>query len=100
MNLLLVTFALRNSLQDYDSFFVTLRGNSQQWLHYLDNTFLLYTPYSPDELINRLIPHFEATDSVIIVHVTQPFSGWLPPEAWKWIYERTSLVANQKLLPQ
>jgi hypothetical protein len=100
VNLLLVTFTLRNSLQDYDSFFVTLRGNSQQWLHYLDNTFLLYTPYSPDELIHRLVPHFEATDSVIIVHVTQPFSGWLPQEAWQWINERMSLVANQKLLSQ
>lgn len=100
MNFLLVTFALRNQLRDYDSFFVALRGNSQQWLHYIDNTFLLYTPFSPDELINRLVPHFEATDSVIIVHVTQPMSGWLPPDAWKWIYERTSLVANQRLLPQ
>lgn len=85
MNLLLVTFALRNQLRDYDSFFVTVRGNANQWLHYIDNTILVYTPYSSHEFVNRLLPHFEATDSVLVVPVTQPIQGWLPLNAWEWI---------------
>ena len=100
MNLLLVTFALRNPLRDYDPFFVALRGNAQQWLHYIDSTFVVYTPYSPDELIQKLVPYFEPTDSVLIVPVTSPINGWLPPEAWNWITERMNLVAQQKLLPR
>jgi hypothetical protein len=100
VNLLLVTFALRNSLRDYDSFFVALRGNSQQWLHYIDSTFLVFTPYSPDELTKKLMPHFEATDSILVVPVTFPINGWLPLEAWTWITERVNLAAQQKLLPR
>ena len=96
MNILLVTFALRNPLKDYDSFFVALRGNAAQWLHYIDSTIIVYTPYSPDELIHRLLPHFEATDSILIVPITLPINGWLPPDAWKWITERAS---QQKMLP-
>jgi len=100
VNLLLVTFALRNPQRDYDSFFVTLRGNSAQWLHYIDSTIVVYTPYSPDALITRLMPHFERTDSVLIVPITSPINGWLPQEAWNWITERMNTVAQQKLLPR
>ena len=100
MNLLLVTFALRNPRKDYDSFFVTLRGNAQQWLHYIDSTILVFTPYSADELTRKLLPHFENTDSILVVPVTQPINGWLPQEAWNWITERINLVAQQKLLPR
>ena len=100
MNLLLVSFALRNAQRNYDSFFVTLRGNSAQWLHYIDSAVVVYTPYSPDDLITRLIPHFEATDSVIIVPVTRPLNGWLPQEAWDWILARINEGASQRLLPR
>jgi hypothetical protein len=98
VNLLLVTFALRNAQKDYDSFFVTLRGNSAQWLHYIDSTFVVYTPYSPDDLVKRLVPHFEPTDSVIIVPVTSPLNGWLPKDAWDWITARLNEAAKQKQL--
>lgn len=85
MHLLLVTFALRNQLRDYESFFVTVRGNSVQWCHYIENTILVYTPYPATDFTKKLLPHFEITDSILVVPVTAPLNGWLPPDAWNWI---------------
>ena len=98
MNLLLVTFALRNKEKDYDSFFVALRGNASQWLHYIDGTFIVLTPYSPDDLILKLVPHFEPTDSVIILPVTRPINGWMPEHAWDWITKCLALTSLNKSL--
>src|SRR5690242_19808780 len=86
MNLLLVTFSLRNQLKDYDSFFVTLRGNASQWCHYIEQTFLVRTPYDVQEFCNRLYPHMEKTDSLLVVKMDgAQRQGWLPQEAWDWM---------------
>lgn len=100
MMLLLVTFSLRNPAKDYDSFFVALRGNSLQWLHYIEGTYVITTNYNPTELVSRLAPHIEATDSILIVPVTAPINGWLPPDAWDWITSQMGALNPNRLLPE
>jgi hypothetical protein len=98
VNLLLITFGLRNKERDYDSFFVAIRGNALQWWHYIENSYVVVTTYDSHEMANRLSLHIEPTDSILVVPVTPPINGWLPPEAWAWLTTRLSEVEQRKLL--
>lgn len=99
MNLLLVTFSLRNQLRDYGEFFVALRGNALQWSHYIEQTYIVYTSYDQNELASKLYPHMEATDALLIVKINPyEYQGWLPKEAWEWINDK-STVSHPQLPP-
>lgn len=58
-----------------------------EWWHYLDETWLLSTFETMDQLWARVAPAFITTDRILIVQF-QPLTsyyGWLPKEAWDWI---------------
>lgn len=88
-NVLLVTFSLNNPLRNYEQFFVTLRGTSIQWWHYIPQTCIVVTTLNLDELAFRLGAHIEGTDSLLIVPIGPDSSGQLPMEAWNWINQVT-----------
>jgi hypothetical protein len=96
VNLLLVTFSLRNPQQNYEPFFVALRGNALQWWHFIEQTCVVYTSHTPDEYVQKLLPYIEKTDSLLVLKVTpHEFQGWLPKEAWDWL-NKTSEALQPK----
>ena len=97
MNLFLVTFSLRNHNKDYDSFFVTLRGNSLNWLHYIEQTCLVSTEFDADTFAKKLLPHIQRTDSLIVAQIEpHKFQGWLPVDAWKWLNDVSGQIEREK----
>lgn len=98
MNLLLVTFALRDPNMDYSQFFVALRGNSQQWWHFIEQTCVVTTFHDPGSLSNSLLPYILPTDSLLIVKI-EPyrFEGWLPRAAWDWLHRASSESSASRL---
>lgn len=86
LNLLLVTFSLRNPQKNYESFFVALRGNALQWSHFIEQTCIVATVHDANEFSRRLYPHMETTDSLLVVPLSPyGYNGWLPPYAWEWL---------------
>ncbi len=67
MNLLLITFALRNKNTDYESFFVELRGNSVNWWHFIAQSAVVSTYLDADTFAKKLTQHIETTDSLLVV---------------------------------
>lgn len=99
MNLLLVTFALRNEQKDYSQFFVALRGNALQWWHFIEQTCILTTVHTPNTYAKLLSIHIEATDSLLVTKIVpHEYQGWLPKEAWEWL-NQVSADLNQRSLP-
>jgi hypothetical protein len=97
MNLLLVTFALRNPNRDYSPFFVELRGNCLNWMHYIEQTCLATSPLDQDAMTNQLIQHIETTDSLIVVKIEpHQFNGWLPKSAWDWMASVSNEIQTEK----
>jgi hypothetical protein len=87
MNLLLVTFSLRDTNHDYSQFFVALRGNSVQWWHYIEQTCVVLTYHGPSKFSEMILPHILKTDSLLIVKMEPyQFQGWLPGGAWDWLH--------------
>lgn len=101
MKLLLATFALRNNEKDYNPFFVALRGNVLQWWHFIDQTCVVATHHSADELARLLTPHIDGVkDSLLVVEIEpHEFQGWLPRTAWDWLNQVSESIAPRKSLP-
>lgn len=60
---------------------------SPNWCHFIDETWLVATTETPEQLAARLYPRFLKTDRILIIQFTSfaAYYGWLPPEAWNWI---------------
>jgi hypothetical protein len=100
VNILLVTFSLRNVNKDYSQFFVALRGNAHQWWHFIEQTCIVTTFHDVNAFTDLLLPHMERTDSVLVVKITpHQYQGWLPPSAWEWL-TKVATDINQLSLPQ
>ena len=79
-----VSYDLRRPGQSYQNLYRELK-QSPVWWHYLDSTWLIATGESADVLWERLQPHVDANDFILIAEITANYSGWLPEEAWAWI---------------
>ena len=101
MKLLIVTFNLQNGQKDYEPLIVALRGNVIQWWHFIPQTCIVASSYSPDELTARLIPHIDRNSDFVLVAEIQPhqFQGWLPKAAWDWLIQVSQTVDSSKQLP-
>jgi hypothetical protein len=100
LNLFLVTFSLRNPNKDYSQFLVTLRGNAQQWWHFIEQSCVVTTFHDVDTYSKLLLPHIEKTDSLLVVEITpNQFQGWLPKEAWDWLKQVSDQKNAQLALP-
>ena len=48
---------------------------------------MIVTSETPDQIWNRLEPHIDKNDYLLIIEVRDNVQGWLPKDAWGWIYE-------------
>ena len=42
---------------------------------------------------DRLAPHVDQNDRVLVIGVSRDYSGWLTKEAWEWINSRLNKLA-------
>ena len=87
-----VNYDLKKPGQDYAPLYEAIKGCGAWW-HYLGSTWLVDTALDASAVWNRLEPHVDANDNVLIIGVTKDYGGWLPQAAWDWIKERLSLAA-------
>ena len=86
MSVYVVSYDLRKPGKDYKGLSDELQ-RSPNWWHYLDSTWLIATSDSADELYNRLIPHLDEGDSILVIQAGSDKQGWLPKDAWTWIQQ-------------
>jgi len=79
-----VSYDLKKSGQDYSGLIAELK-KTEAWNHLLGSTWLLYTVESAEQIFNRLKPHIDNNDNILIMQVVNNYSGWLPNSDWEWI---------------
>lgn len=82
-----INYDLNSPGQDYKELHKAIK-NLGTWWHYLDSTWLVSTSKNADQIWERLKPHTDKNDYVLVVGITQDRAGWLPKEAWDWIREQ------------
>lgn len=83
MSVYIVTYQLRKK-KNYVGLFEQLEA-SPAWWHYLDSTWLVATQEDANQLCDRLAPHLDKEDSILVIQAGTEMQGWLPEDAWKWI---------------
>jgi len=80
----LVSYDLNKPGKDYSDLYKTLK-NADGWWHYLDSCWLLSTNNSIKYWNDKIKPHIDDNDSLLIVEITNNYTGWLTQKAWDWI---------------
>jgi hypothetical protein len=87
--ILLVAHELTTEGKDYADFYKTLKEAANGWWHYFDNIWIVNTGLSADQFAKKLYPHMTKADRLLVVKLTKDKQGWLPPDAWEWLNERS-----------
>ena len=87
-----VNYDLRAPCRNYTGLYEAIRSCGAWW-HYLGSTWLIDTPLGIDGVWERLAPHIDADDSVLVISIGDRRQGWLPQKAWAWINERLAKAA-------
>jgi len=85
---LLITYDLKRPGQNYAGLHDAIKA-AGTWWHHLESTWIIETDESPRDWYNRLAPHLDQTDYVIVIEITRNYFGWAPKEAWDWLSRRT-----------
>lgn len=84
MRAFLVSYDLKVPGRDYSGLYGAIRL-SGRWWHYLDSTWIIVTTESAQQISQRLKPHIDNNDYILIIEVVNNIGGWLPKDAWEWI---------------
>jgi len=82
-----INYDLKKPGQNYQPLYEAIKSCGTWW-HYLDSTWLVDTNLTADSIWKKLAPNIDKNDSVLVIEVTQDYSGWLPQKAWDWIKQR------------
>ena len=85
MTAFLISYDLKVPGRDYSGLYEAIKG-SGQWWHYLDSTWIVIIQGSAQQIWERLAPHVDKNDYVLIIQVSDNVQGWLPKDAWDWIH--------------
>jgi hypothetical protein len=88
-----INYDLRRPGQNYGDLHAAIEKLGSSCWHYLGSTWLVDTHLNADQIWERLRPHLDQTDSVLVIRVANDNQGWLPKEAWDWINQRAHLMA-------
>jgi hypothetical protein len=88
-----VNYDLKAPGRDYAGLYEAIKSCGVWW-HYLGSTWLVDTSLSADGIWERLAPHVDTNDSVLVIGVSAGWQGWLPQKAWAWINGRAAATAE------
>ena len=83
-----INYDLNRPGQNYKDLYDGIKSLGDWW-HYLDSSWLVDTDLGADAIWDRLKPHVDKNDNLLIIGVTEDYSGWLQQEAWNWLKDRS-----------
>jgi hypothetical protein len=87
-----INYDLKKPGRDYDGLHTAIKSLGDWW-HYLGSTWLVDCALDANAIFERLRPHLDGSDRVLVIRVARDYQGWLEPDAWEWINQRTYAAA-------
>ncbi|TOK65526.1 hypothetical protein CGI14_21165 [Vibrio parahaemolyticus] len=85
MSVYCVSYDLNQPGQKYSKVHEILKSFSK-WYHIMDSTWLISTTNNAIQIRDKLSPHLDNTDKLIVSRVDE-YSGWLTDDEWNWLTE-------------
>ena len=58
------------------------------WRRYLMNVWIVDTAMTVGQMNEKLLKCLSPEDDLLIIGIQEPYQGWLPEEAWKWLNKK------------
>jgi hypothetical protein len=87
-----INYDLKRPGQNYDALYEAIKSCGVWW-HYFGSTWLVDTSLNAKGIWDRLAPHIDKNDFVLIIGVTRDYHGSLPKDAWEWLNSRAAKLA-------
>ncbi len=87
-----INYDLKKPGQDYTSLHEAIKACGPWW-HHLGSTWLVDTSLGAAGIWQKLAPHVDTNDRVLVIGLSRDYQGWLSQEAWDWIHARAAKLA-------
>lgn len=79
-----ISYDLNQPGQRYDDLINEIK-RSPGYLACLKSTWLISTTETAEQVFQRLSPHLDKNDTILVIEVVKNYQGWLSKEKWDWI---------------
>ena len=81
----IVSYNFRDFTRNYLDFYDTLKKHYPEWQHPMENSWLIKTDDTAEQINEVLRPKLYDGDSIFIAEITDNYAGWMGRSAWKWL---------------
>lgn len=98
--ILLITYNKMDHSISIDNLHQSIQKSSESWWHHLNDTWIIRTNLTVNQVFNNIAPNITAKDRLMIVEIKKNYQGWLSNDAWTWLNKEFDKDMNfvQKLL--
>ena len=84
----MITYDLNKQGQDYENVIQAIKDASTGvWCTYWKSSYLIKTNLTVQQVTDKITPHLDGNDSLLVIEVKENYQGWLSKEQWKYINE-------------
>ena len=88
MAVYMVTYDLNNPGQRYDDVIQAIKeASTGVWCTYWESSYLIQSNLSVQQVFDRIAPHLDSNDKLLIIEVKENYQGWLENNQWEDIRE-------------
>lgn len=88
MAVYLITYDLNNPGQNYEDVIEAIKDSSTgAWCTYWKSSYLIKSNLTVNQVSDKITPHLDKNDRLIVIEVKNNYQGWLTEEEWKYIRE-------------
>lgn len=85
MKTYIISYTIRDKSANCADFYSTIKSNYPEWQHVLEESWLIKTEDSAEEIFSKLNEKLPLHASLFIAEITNNCEGWIAKSAWEWL---------------
>ena len=87
MAVYMITYDLNSTGQKYNDVIKAIKDSSAAWCSYWKSSYLIKSSLTVEQISDKITPHLDNNDRMIVIEVKNNYQGWLSEKQWKFIRE-------------
>lgn len=85
----LINYRLHRPSQNYEGLYDAIKSLSGTYWHNTTSSWLVQTALSPKQVYDKIRPHIDGDDELVVFRLEGDYHGQLQPDDLKWLEGRT-----------
>ena len=83
----IISYWLKDCSKNYFPFYDAIKKNYPKYQHPLEESWLVQTDDSAQEIFEKIRPFLPETDCIFVAEITDNYAGWMFKSIWAWLKE-------------